>query len=84
MIRRLALVFSGGCLGTLARWSLSHLNTFLPFGTLIVNVAGAFFLGLLLAFLAKNIESANPEALIHRNESLRIFLGVGVLGSFTT
>ncbi|MGL4831693.1 MAG: fluoride efflux transporter FluC [Propionibacteriaceae bacterium] len=84
MIRRLALVFTGGCVGTLARWALSQLNGPWPFGTLIVNVAGAFFLGLLLAWLAKKNESPKPAISAGHSESLRLLFGVGMLGAFTT
>ena len=46
-----------------------------PWGTLFVNVAGSLLMGLLAAFVMR----AGPQA-----ESLRLLLGVGLLGGFTT
>ncbi len=73
---KLALVVLGGALGTLTRFgisdSLPHHGLF-PLATFIVNVVGSFALGVLLAAL-----------LTRRAESLRLFLGTGFLGGFTT
>lgn len=76
MPRRLALIFAGGCLGTLLRWGVGYLNGSFPLGTLLVNLLGAFLLGLLLGRLSK---SENP-----RVQEIRLFAGTGLLGSFTT
>ena len=46
-----------------------------PFGTLIVNVAGSFLMGLLAGYFA-----FRPGLSQH----LRLFLATGVLGGFTT
>jgi CrcB protein len=53
-----------------ARWSTSF-----PISTLAINVAGAFALGFLAASVAQ--QDAYPADVI-------LFLGVGILGGFTT
>ena len=45
-----------------------------PFATLTVNIVGSFAMGLLAGWLVR----------AGGNESLRLLLGVGVLGGFTT
>lgn len=45
-----------------------------PWGTFAVNLAGGFAMGVLVALMLRGGVS----------ESLRLFLGVGVLGGFTT
>lgn len=74
------LVFLGAGIGAVGRFWVSlalaqksALHSF-PWGTFAVNVAGSLLIGLL-------------AGLLHRHswpESWRIFLGVGVLGGFTT
>jgi len=54
-----------------ARW----LGTALPYGTLIVNVAGSFLMGLLAGFFM--YRSGIPQ-------HVRLFLTTGILGGFTT
>lgn len=70
------LVAAGGFIGAAARlltWRLVELST-LPLwvGTMVVNVLGSFLMGVLLARIP-------PES-----ARLRAFIGVGVLGAFTT
>ena len=71
------VVALGGALGSLARWrvglALAAAPGGTPWGTLVVNVAGSLFLGLVLA-------SWPAE----RPGLWRLFLGVGVCGGFTT
>ena len=69
----------GGALGSLARWSLAEA---LPHGpgdfvwsTFTANVSGALALGLLMALMVDVL--ANTRL-------IRPFLGVGVLGGYTT
>lgn len=79
--RLLALVFAGGTLGTAARELVSlALGTpdGFPLPTMLVNVVGAFALGLLLEALARR----GPDA--GRRRALRLTLGAGFLGGFTT
>lgn len=70
-------VLAGGLLGTAARLTvdvvLPHGGSTFPLGTLLVNLAGSFLLGLLVA----RVWPIAPEW-------LRAGLGPGLLGSFTT
>jgi CrcB protein len=75
------LVAAGGALGALARYGVSLGMTraagpAFPWGTLLVNVAGCLVMGGLIPFLTG--EGARL------GERARLFLGVGVLGGFTT
>jgi fluoride exporter len=69
----------GGALGALARWALAEAlpsaPTGWPWATLVANLAGCLLIGVLLARLA----ARSPEP-----AWARPFLGVGVLGGFTT
>ena len=69
-----------GALGCLARYFLSGwvydlIGRTLPYGTLAVNVIGAFLIGLVMEF------SLRGTAVSHE---LRIGLTIGFLGGFTT
>jgi fluoride exporter len=75
------LVAVGGSLGAIARYILSRwVGTLVegrfPLGTFLINVSGSFFLGLLGAVIT---QKAMPNA-----DALRLALGVGFLGAFTT
>lgn len=75
------VVAGGGAVGTAARYSVSLLLPplgALPVATMIVNVVGAFLLGLLLEALARR----GPD--LGGRRTLRLLLGTGVLGGFTT
>jgi CrcB protein len=77
---RVLLVALAGALGTLARyfigiWAGRALGTALPFGTLIVNVVGCFFIALVY-------ELALSGTLI--SPTLRITLTTGFMGGLTT
>ncbi|MFZ4896524.1 fluoride efflux transporter FluC [Plantibacter sp. Mn2098] len=77
----LALVAAGGTIGTAAREALSLAIppvSGIPVAILSINVAGAFTLGVLLEALARR----GPDAGTRR--TLRLFLGTGFLGGFTT
>ncbi len=74
------LVAAGGALGTLLRFGVGRLAITLagpgfPFGTFAVNILGGFLMGVLAGWLARIGQGA---------EELRLLLGVGVLGGFTT
>ncbi len=76
-----ASVAAGGALGSLARYGLSHAlpaRGGWPVGTLAENLAGAFLLGLLLQGLLRRGHETP------RLRWLRLTLGTGVLGGFTT
>lgn len=76
----LVVVGFGGFLGAIARYCLSglvhrHLSGSFPAGTLVVNVLGCFIIGVLMTLIQeREFISANA----------RLFLTVGLLGSFTT
>jgi CrcB protein len=77
---RILLVLIGGGLGSVARyltstWMANRFGAAFPWGTLTVNVAGAFVIGL-IATLADDYGRIGPQA--------RLLLVVGVLGGFTT
>ena len=72
----------GGAIGAAGRYQLGRaiaqftaLNNAFPWATLAVNVIGCVAMGLLAGWLAKS--DGNTE-------SLRLLLGVGLLGGFTT
>ena len=76
-----ASVAGGGALGSLARYGLSHALPPLggvPLATLAENLLGAFLLGFLLQWLLGRGHET------HRRRWLRLTLGTGVLGGFTT
>lgn len=75
------LVMAGGAVGAALRFQLGRLSTHLwgtawPWGTLAANVAGGLAMGLLAGWLARFSGGGG--------ENLRLLLGVGVLGGFTT
>ena len=69
----------GGALGSVARYSLGvavpTVGGAFPTGTFLVNVAGCLLMGVLVV-LVTEVREAHPL--------VRPFLGVGVLGGFTT
>lgn len=72
----LAMVAIGGALGSVLRYLMSvWLNGGFPYGTLVVNIAGCFVMGLLAGYGAFVGQLPEPW---------RVFLMVGVLGGFTT
>ena len=74
------LVMIGGAIGAALRFQLGGVTMrawgpAFPWGTLIANISGGFAIGLLAGILARTSGG---------NEPYRLFLGVGVLGGFTT
>ena len=78
----------GGGIGALLRYQLGRLLTQLlgvatvmhfPWATLVANVIGSLGMGLLAGWLAKH----GPD-LAHGGEQIRLLVGVGLLGGFTT
>ena len=79
--RAIGLVFAGGTLGVLARAGLDHAfpaRGGFPVTTFVINVVGALALAILIEALALR----GPDAGSRR--ALRLVLGTGVLGGFTT
>lgn len=73
------LVALGGAIGSVLRWAVVLLATYrlgpgFPWGTMAVNLAGSFTIGLVAELAAGG--SLSPPA--------RIFLATGILGGFTT
>ena len=78
----------GGAAGAVARYQAGRLVTLLlgpaavsafPWATLAVNVLGSFAMGLLAGWLARHGAAGALGA-----EQARLFVGVGLLGGFTT
>ncbi|MEE4155592.1 MAG: fluoride efflux transporter CrcB [Erythrobacter sp.] len=76
------LVAIGGAVGALARYQLglgvariAGLQAGFPWGTLAVNLLGCLAMGALMGALARTGAAAEP---------LRLLVGVGLLGGFTT
>ncbi|MDT0594273.1 fluoride efflux transporter CrcB [Glaciecola petra] len=70
----------GGSVGACLRYFLTQQSTKLfsdnfPYGILLVNVIGSFFLGLLYAWLEQH-----PNI----SDNIRLIFGVGLLGALTT
>ncbi len=79
--RYLGLVFVGGALGTALREAIGLVMPPVagwPVGILVANLTGAFVLGVLLESLSRR----GPDE--GRRRALRLFLGTGVLGGYTT
>ncbi|MBW4041179.1 MAG: CrcB family protein [Acidobacteria bacterium] len=77
----LAVVAVGGALGTAAREALSlaiHPVDGVPVAILVINVGGAFVLGVLLEALARSGSDSG------RRRLLRLGAGTGFCGGFTT
>lgn len=72
-------VMMGGALGAVARFQLSRMlltsSAGWPWHTFVANVAGGFAMGLLTGWLARLGSGGND---------MRLLLGVGLLGGFTT
>jgi CrcB protein len=80
MLKNILLIGSGGFIGSVARYLISRLNLStsffsIPVGTLLVNITGSLFIGLLMG-LAERTTVMTTEA--------RLFLMVGLCGGFTT
>lgn len=77
----IGLVALGGAIGTGLRATISLAVPTpggLPLGIFIINLTGAMFLGILLETLARR----GPDE--GRRRLLRVFLGTGVAGGYTT
>ena len=78
---KILLVMAGGSLGALSRYALSLLaakllGTRFPWGTLSVNLAGCFLIGLAFTLAERGLSLMNP--------SMRLFFMTGFLGALTT
>jgi len=80
MLRNLLIVGLGGFAGSILRYLVAGLNLRIdlfsvPVGTLLVNITGSYFIGLLTGISEKS-EVLSAE--------WRLFLMVGICGGFTT
>lgn len=84
MIFKIILVFIGGGIGAVCRYTFSLLGEYLlsfftnkiyPVGTFSVNIIGSLIIGLLFGLFSQRVEL---------NKNLELFLIVGILGGFTT
>jgi CrcB protein len=79
-VRELGEVAIGGAIGASLRWAIGtwlieRWGSGFPWHTMLINVLGAFLIGVLMALsLEKGIVSGD----------WRLFLGTGILGGFTT
>lgn len=73
-------ISSGGALGAIARYAVGaawpHAPGTFPWSTFAINVTGCLLIGVLMAVLT--------EVAGHPHRLARPFLGIGVLGGFTT
>lgn len=78
-MKSLFLVMTGGALGAAARYGMGRALSMgvsgWPWPTFACNIIGGFAMGLLAGWLAK-AGAWEPD--------LRLFIGVGILGGFTT
>ena len=79
MFSTLCWIAAGGAVGAVARFGVvsgaDRLGLAFPWGTLLVNVAGSFLIGLAFGMLAHHARF---------DDLVRPFFVVGVLGAFTT
>ena len=78
-MERYLLVFCGGGLGAVLRYAagtaiLQRYAGRFPLGTVLINITGSFFVGLIMTVLTRRM--AHPN--------WRLLLVVGVLGGYTT
>ena len=77
---RLLLIGAFGAVGTLARYGLQgvvqiKMGTTFPYGTLLINLTGCFFLGLIGQLLLNRV-IVSPE--------WRVAIAIGFFGGYTT
>jgi fluoride exporter len=78
-------VAAGGAVGSVLRYQIGRAmnnlagpGNIFPWGTLSINVLGSLLMGVLVGWMAR--DSFAPQSA----ESLRLLIGVGLLGGFTT
>jgi CrcB protein len=87
LLFQIALVSFGSALGGLARWGVGTLAVVwlgrsFPFGTLVINLSGSFFLGCVATLLAGRLVHHDTNWI--EADDLRLLLAVGFAGAFTT
>lgn len=79
-MKHLLLVAAGGAIGSSLRHlvnmaSLRWFGPTFPWGTLFVNLAGCFAMGVLIELIARRFGAT---------QEVRLFVATGILGGFTT
>ena len=79
-MENILIIGLGGFIGAVLRyqvsgWAYQAMGTDFPYGTLVVNIAGSFVLGLFLTF---------AEGKFMVSPVMRSFIAIGILGAFTT
>ena len=78
-MRQVLLVFIGGGLGSVARYLLSlkfnNYENAIPYGTLLANVLGSLFIGIIFGYMLKTGNLSERNSLL---------LATGFCGGFTT
>lgn len=79
-MQEIMIVGVGGFVGAVARYLLSglvhrNLESNFPWGTMVVNIVGCFVIGCLMYMI---------ENRLIVSDQMRLFLGIGILGAFTT
>jgi CrcB protein len=74
------LVAIGGAIGSLLRHlvnvaAMRLVGASFPWGTMVINIAGSFAMGVFIEVLARRFNASNE---------LRLFVATGILGGFTT
>ena len=80
MIKNFLIVGLGGAAGSMLRYAVQKIFTtqgavVFPTGTLLVNIAGCFLIGILLSFVSRSFSW---------NEEMKLLLMTGFCGGFTT
>jgi len=75
------LVGGGGFIGAIARFLVARwvgvlVETRFPLGTFVINISGSFLLGVIGTIVA--------EKVLANSDAIRLALGVGFLGAYTT
>ena len=78
MIKNFLLVACGGGIGSMARYALSLMigTSFFPVATLLINVAGSFAIGVIMACSYRSDSGLD--------EPTKLFLATGICGGFTS
>jgi len=74
------LVAVGGAIGSIGRylvglWATRFAGPNFPWGTLTVNIVGAFAIGLVIEMIARRFDAS---------AEMRVFIVTGIIGGFTT
>ena len=80
MVKSMLYAGFGGFIGTVLRFLVSkyfqiNFDTVFPWGTLIINIAGSFLIGIFLGIFEKGFMMSSEW---------RLFFTVGICGGFTT